>query len=199
MSHEDLDGAVALQRACFPAPFPENLLWNRSHLERHLAIFPAGQFVSIQEGQVIASASSTRISEVDWAAHTSWEETVGGPYLESFDPTGSTLYGLDISVHPEHRGQGLGRLLYQARFNLVASLGLTRYGTACRLPGFQVFSQSQTGATVEDYADHIVQGRLQDRTLTPLLRYELTFLGVIHDYMDDDESGNAAAQLEWKP
>ena len=199
MRQDHLDGVVTLQRDCFPIPFPEELLWNRSHLERHLEIFPEGQFVATQGDHVIASASCTRISEENWTAHSSWAATVGGPYLDNFDPTGSTLYGLDISVHPDYRGQGLGRLLYQARFKLAVSLGMTRYGTACRLPDYQSFSQRQPGATVEEYADHVVKGTLQDRTLTPLLRYGLTFLGVIREYMDDDESGNAGALLEWKP
>ena len=38
-----------------------------------------------------------------------------------------------------------------------------------------------------------------NRTHRALLRYGLTFLGVIHDYMEDEESANAAALLEWKP
>jgi GNAT superfamily N-acetyltransferase len=199
MSDEHLDGAVALQRACFPAPFPEELLWTRDHLTRHLELFPKGQFIALDGDLVVASASATRISEENWQAHRSWDETVGGPFLTTFDPHGTTLYGLDISVHPDYRGQGLGRMLYLKRFDLVTNLGFLRYGTACRLPDFRAFQNQHAGSTVEEYADNVVRGKAQDRTLTPLLRYGLTFRGVIHEYMDDYESDNSAALLEWRP
>ena len=38
-----------------------------------------------------------------------------------------------------------------------------------------------------------------DRVLTPLLRYNLTFIETHESYMEDEESGNAAALLEWTP
>jgi hypothetical protein len=52
---------------------------------------------------------------------------------------------------------------------------------------------------VRDYAQQVVAGERVDRTLTPLLRYGMTFLDVLFDYMEDLESANAAALLEWKP
>lgn len=199
MSEQHLDGVVALQRACFPAPFPEDLLWSKEHLARHLQLFAAGQFVAVEGPKVVASASSTRISEQNWEAHQNWDKTVGGPFLETIDPDGNTLYGLDISVHPEYRGRGLGRDLYNLRFAYVKEQGLIRYGTACRLPDYQTYQNLYIGSTVEEYADNVVRGNTQDRTLTPLLRYGLTFRGVIHEYMDDYESDNTAALLEWRP
>lgn len=194
----DVPGMVALQRACFPAPFPAEFLWRVEHLERHLEIFPAGQFVAVEGERVVGSASNSRISEADWQAHLPWDSTVGGPFLQSFNPAGSTLYGLDISVHPEYRGRGVGRALYEARFNLVRELRLLRFGTACRLPGYLNWSKTRTEASVETYVQEVVAGREADRTLTPLLRYGLEFIEVLHGYMEDPESADSAALLEWK-
>lgn len=200
MRAEHISGAVALQRACFPEPFPEDLLWNHDHLLRHLEVFPEGQFVALSDSDVVVgSASATRISESNWQAHRSWDKTVGGPFLETFDAKGSTLYGMDICVHPTARGLGIGRRMYEARFQLVRDFGVARYGTACRLPGFEAYAQEEPGTSSEKYAELVVEGRTTDRTLTPLLRYGLTYLGVIQGYMVDIESGNAAAQLEWRP
>ncbi len=193
---KDIPGAVALQRACFPAPFPEELLWSTEHLERHHELFPDGQFVAIADGKVLASASSTLISEATWERHTNWEATVGGPFLKTFDRDGTTLYGLDISVHPNFRGKGIGRLLYRARFDLVQSRALTRFGTACRLPGYSTYETHYPGVSVEEYAAKVASGDITDQTMTPLLRYGLTFRMVIRDYMEDSESANAAALLE---
>lgn len=194
MGKEDIAGAVALQRLCFPAPFPEELLWTAEHLRRHIEIFPAGQFVVMEGALVVASASNTLISEARYQAHGSWEETVGGPYLSSFDPDGTTLYGLDISVHPDHRGRGLGRRLYQARFDLVTERSLGRYGTACRVPDFHRY-----GGKLQDYLREVDSGLRADRTLTPLLRYGLRLVVGIEHYMDDEESRDCAALLEWQP
>lgn len=196
---DDIPGAVSLQRACFPAPFPEELLWQPEHVQRHLEFFPEGQFVAVDNDRVIGSASSCLISEENWKAHRSWEETVGGHFIDNHDPQGSTMYGLDVSVHPAHREKGIGKELYRARFRAVRELALIRYGTACRLPDYRRWAEEKNNLPVETYVKEVVEGQTTDRTLTPLLRYGLTFLGVLHGYMDDEESANSAALLEWKP
>lgn len=198
MTQADVDAVVALQPLAFPPPFDPELLWEADHLRRHLQVFPDGQFVAVHQGRIVASCSNTRIPEQLWQAHGSWSDTVGGPMLDSFDPEGTTLYGLDISVHPEHQGQGVGRKLYQARFRFVRQQGLLRYGTACRMPNFASGGEA-LGLSLEEFAQRVVQGATTDRTLTPLLRMGLRFESVIRDYMDDAESGNAAALLSWQP
>lgn len=195
MEPGDVPGAVALQRACFPLPFPEELLWSSAHLERHHAVYPEGQFVALADGQVIGSASSLRISEAIWHAHLTWDETLGGAFFENYDPVGTTLYGADISVHPNYRGKGVARALYEARFGLVRASGMVRYGTACRIPDFAGSGQTD----VDDYIAAVVRGESKDRTLSPLLRMGLRAIGSIRDYMQDQESGNSAALLEWTP
>jgi GNAT superfamily N-acetyltransferase len=194
MTLDDAEAAAALQSLAFPPPFPKDLLWQPEHLRRHIQIFPEGQFVAEADSQIVGSCSNTLISEDRWQAHESWTETVGGPLLDHFDPNGSTLYGLDITVHPDFRRMGIGRDFYSARFDLASSL--TRYGTACRLPDFRSYQRQHPETTPRTYAQKVTHEEITDRTLTPLLRYGLTFLGVIEDYMEDEESGNAAALLE---
>lgn len=191
-----IDAAVELQRLAFPPPFDEDLLWKAEHLLRHLEIFPTGQFVAVNEkGVLMGTCSNTRISESNWNAHKDWDTTVGGPFLESFAKDGSTIYGLDISVHPTFRRLGVGRALYAARFELVqADPYLKRYGTACRIPGYAAQAMNHTPVS---YVQSVVHGELSDPTLTPLLRMGLTYVQTIGDYMDDAESGNSAAMLEW--
>ncbi len=198
LTFETIPGATALQRDCFPAPFPEELLWSSAHLEEHLRVFPEGQFVAVFDDKVIGSASALIISEENWQAHHDWDTTTGGHFMRNHDPKGTTLYGMDISVHPDYRGQGVGRALYQARFDAVFSLGLARYGTACRIPDYAAWSEAHGGSPIE-YCEKVARGEARDRTMTPLLRYGLRYVQVLNDYMDDIESGNSAALLEWKP
>jgi hypothetical protein len=74
-------------------------------------------------------------------------------------------------------------------------LRLRRIATACRLPDFAVARREGAG-DVRAYVQSVVSGSVTDRTLTPLLRYGLRFVEVIEGFMDDPESGNAAALLE---
>lgn len=202
MTEADIEGAVALQRACFPPPFPEELLWREEHLRRHLEIFPDGQFVAVDVDEAVwGSASAVIISEERYQAHADWDTTVGGPFLEAHDPQGTTLYGVDISVHPEARRQGLGRRMYHARFKLTRHLGLARYATACRIPDFKAW-RTEPGDLAEDldrYLLAVVREEAIDRTLSPLLRMGLKLVGGIRDYMEDEESFDCAALLEWRP
>lgn len=192
MTLADVDGVVALQAAAFPPPFPQEYHWQAHHIRSHLKHFPIGQYVADVDGRVVGSCSNTIISEEKWQAHGSWIETVGDPGIRNFDPSGTTLYGLDITVHPDFRRQGVGRGFYEARFELCQTRGLARYGTGCRMPDFC----ASGAATVEQYADEVVAGNRNDRTLTPLLRYGLSFIAVVRGYMEDFESDNAGALLE---
>jgi len=166
---------------------------------RHISLFPAGQFVAIEGQTVIGTCSNAIVSERGWAAHGSWGATVGGPFIRYHDPKGTTLYGLDITVHPEHRRIGVGRAFYDARYEFVRDTSLTRYGTGCRMPDYRNYAEIVSPVDVETYAAKVVSGEIDDRILTPLLRYGLKFLGVIKNYMEDVESANAGALLEWTP
>ncbi|MGV3615066.1 MAG: GNAT family N-acetyltransferase [Fimbriimonas sp.] len=199
MTHADLAGVVALQPLAFPPPFDPEMHWDPEHLERHIELFPEGQFVAEIHGLIVGSCSNTRIDERHWQAHENWSRTVGGPELRYYDPEGTTLYGLDITVHPDFRKIGVGRAFYQARYDFVRRSGLLRYGTACRIPDYREYAQSHPDADVHRYAQAVATGTIADRTLTPLLRMGLTFLEVIEGYMPDPESADAAALLEWLP
>jgi GNAT superfamily N-acetyltransferase len=198
MALSDVEAAVALQQLAFPPPFPADLLWRAEHLHRHLEIFPEAQFVAEREGQIVGSCSNTRLSELRWLVHANWETTVGGPFLDTFEADGTTLYGLDITVHPEFRRLGIGKAFYKARYDWVKKNRLARYGTTCRMPDYACAVAQQPGLSIDAYALGIAQGRFTDRTMTPLLKMGLRFEGVLHDHMEDAESANAAAILVWE-
>lgn len=190
-----IPGAVALQRLCFPAPFPEDHLWQHHHLAGHLALFPEGQFVAVKDELVVASSSSIIIAPSTWDADKTWDEITGGLDLTGHNSEGTLLFGVDIAVHPDFRGQGIARQLYQARFDLVRSLKLESYVTLCRLPGFSS-SDLQDPA---DYARQVEKGERSDPTMTPLLKMGMSLKTVAYNCMEDEESGNAGAKLVWTP
>ena len=194
MQPKHFEGVIALQRLAFPPPFDEELLWKKEHLDAQLFKFARGQFVAVANDRVVGSCSNTLVSREHYDRHLSWDETVGGYFLDTFDSEGGVMYGLDISVHPDFRRMGIGRKFYERRFGLTQSLGIL-YATACRIPSFS----SSGFQNPREFCNEVVAGNQMDRTLTPLLRYGLTLTNVLDDYMDDPESGNAAALLEWRP
>ena len=199
MTEGDLAAAVALQKLAFPPPFNQDYHWDAKTLLGHIGLFPEGQLVAEYDARIIGTCSNTVVAEDVWQLHAGWYRTVGGPDLENFHRAGSTLYGLDITVHPDYRRTGVGRSFYDARKKLIGQMRLRRYGTGCRMPDYRKYESLHPGTTVEQYAEAVVRGRVIDRTLTPLLRYDLKFLGVIRDYMPDYESDDSGALLEWTP
>jgi len=189
---------VALQPLCFPPPFPPELLWKAEHLEHHLRVFPEGQMVALADGKVLGSGTSMIISENNWNSHGDFDATVGTFLLDNHDPKGTTMYGVDISVHPDFRGHGIGRKIYAARFELVKKLNLKRYGTSVRIPDFHTWHH-QTNGGVKEYTQLVSEGKVVDRTLTPMIKFGLKLEGIVEGHMNDAESGNAAAVLVWVP
>lgn len=200
MRPEDVPVAVELQKVAFPPPFREDYHWDPEHLLHQIEVFPEGQFVAEVDGKVVGSCDNCIVSEARWQEHASWGRTVGGPFIRNHDPNGSTLYGLDITVHPSVRRTGVGRAFYERRFAMVRERpNLVRYGTGVRIPDYRATAEAHPGLTPEEYARAVAEGRFADRTLTPMLRYGLRLLDVIHNYMPDEESMNSAALLEWTP
>lgn len=195
MQPHHIQQAVKLQRVAFPPPFDESLLWQPEHLAKHLELLPSAQWVATVGGEVVATCSNTLLSESNFFSRKTWDERVGGYFLATFDGSGSTLYGLDISVHPGFQGKGIGRALYNKRFDWVRTHNKTRYGTSCRIPDF-----ATSGVTdVRDYVTQVAEATRTDRTLTPLMKYGMRILDVLPHHMDDEESGHNAVLLEWMP
>ena len=90
----------------------EGMIWKPHHLESHLRVFPQGQFVADYDGQIVGSISSLIVKlEPEYAEHT-WGEICGGPEFINHNPLGDSLYGADVSTHPDYRRLGIATLLY---------------------------------------------------------------------------------------
>ncbi len=87
------------------------------------------------------------------------------------------------------------RLLYAARRELVAGLGLRRIRAGARLRGYHRWADRRSP---EDYVEGVVRGEIQDPTLSFQLRERFDVLAVVHAYLrNDPESLGYAAVIEW--
>jgi GNAT superfamily N-acetyltransferase len=133
MSEKDIPGIIRLQQESFPYMAMDGIVWKEHNLKSHIKIFPEGQFVAEFEGVIIGSASSLIVRlEPEYAEHT-YNQITGAGMFTTHDPEGGSLYGADVSTHPEMRRMGIATALYEARRQLAARLNLRRIIAGGRL------------------------------------------------------------------
>lgn len=192
----DWEALFRIQRECFPPPYPAEQLWSREQIESHIRLFPEGALCAEVDGEVVGSSTALIIQfDPEHPEHT-WSEVTGDGYITPHNPAGDTLYGVDVAVRPDLRGKGVARAMYQARYDLVRRMGLTRFMAGGRMPGYHRFAAQ---LSPDQYAAEVVAGRILDPVITPQLKAGLRPVCVVHHYLPDEESGNNALLLEWRP
>ncbi|PWK04996.1 GNAT family N-acetyltransferase [Tumebacillus permanentifrigoris] len=191
----DFADLIEVQRVSFPPPFPSELWWNEEQLHNHVTLFPQGALCVEVEGQVVGSMTGLRV-QIDPAhpLHT-WAEITDDGYIRNHDPHGDTLYIVDISVMPAFRHFGLGKLLMQSMYEVVIHTGLRRLLGGGRMSGYHRHAETMSA---EQYLEKVTAGDLYDPVITFLLRCGRMPIAVVPEYLEDEESRNYAALMEWE-
>jgi GNAT superfamily N-acetyltransferase len=183
-----------LQVECYPT-LGEGELMRVAHFESHYRLFRDGQFVALEDGLIIGQGSGFYINfDFDHPAHT-FREICGGHYFTNHDPEGEYYYGADISVHPHHRGRGVGKLIYAERMALVKRCNRRGIVAGGVIPGYVRY---RSLLTPHEYVREVERGNLQDPTLTFQLRMGFSVRGMLENYLEDSASDNWATLIEWK-
>lgn len=193
-TEKDFDRLIAVQKECFPPPFPEELWWNKEQLQNHVRLFPEGALCVEINGEIAGSMTALIVDYQPGDTH-SWEQITDNGYIRHHTPAGNTLYVVDISVRPSYRKLGIAKKMMQAMYETVIQLNLDRLLGGGRMPGYHVHAADMTP---EDYLESVTAGKLVDPVVTFLMRVGRLPVGVLHDYLQDEESGNCAALMEWK-
>lgn len=189
----DFPGIIALTHSVYPESKP----WTEAQLTSHVQHFPDGQFVAANGGgTIVGMAASLIILWDDYDIHMTWRDFTAGGTFANHDPArGRTLYGAEVMVDPERRGEGIGKALYEARRALTERLGLLRIRAGARLRGYH---QHSAEMSAEEYVERVVRGELNDPTLSFQLARGFQVLAVVPNYLrHDPESGGHAAVIEW--
>lgn len=191
----DFEELIKIQSECFPPPFPSDLWWDKEQLDNHVTMFPEGA-VCIEVGGVLAGSLTSLLVDFDptHPTHT-WEEITDNGYIRNHTPGGNTLYVVDIAVRPAYRKYGLGKLMMQAMYHIVIQLGLDRLLGGGRMPGYHRVAERMTA---EEYIQAVLNGELHDPVISFLLRCGRMPIAVVENYLDDKESLNYGALMEWK-
>lgn len=193
-THQDYEDIKELCLKVYPFTKP----WTDVQLSSHINIFPQGQFVveQISTGKVVGMCSSLVVAWDDYDNSDSWSEfTDRGLFTNHDVENGRTLYGAEVMVSPDYQGMGLGRLLYKARRDLVAELGLLRIRAGARIRGYSQYAFSYSP---EEYLKKVDERIIFDPTLSFQLKEDFKFIALVKNYLQNDpESLGNAVIIEW--
>jgi ribosomal protein S18 acetylase RimI-like enzyme len=192
---KDFPDLIKIQQESFPPPFPSELWWNEEQLTNHVTLFPEGALCIEVDGEMAGSMTGLLVNfDPNEPDHT-WEEITDNGYIRNHVPDGDTLYVVDISVRPSYRKLGLGKCLMQSMYDVVVHKRLKRLLGGGRMPGYHKVAGEMSA---EQYLAKVVKGELRDPVITFLLRSGRTPVKVVANYLEDEESRNYAALMEWK-
>lgn len=183
-----------LQRIVYPTLGAQELM-RAEHFASQYAIFAEGQIVVLDGDRVIGQGSGFFINfDFEHPAHT-FAEICDNFYFRTHDPAGAYYYGADISVHPDYHGRGIGKLIYQARMELVRRYNRHGIVAGGLLPGYARYKET---LSIQTYVDRVVTGELKDPTLTFQLKQGFVVRGLLENYIVDSASDNWATLILWE-
>jgi len=195
MTKDDIPKIVELQKIAFPAMAAEGVYWKPDQLTAHLKVFPEGQFVAEYRGKIVGSCSSLIIKlNSEYEEHT-WKDACGDSYFKNHDPNGDSLYGADVSSHPDHRRLGVATKLYDARKTLAIKLNLRRIIAGGRLINYCEYAQELSPL---EYVHKVKRHEIKEPVLSFQIRNGFKFIKILPNYMKDPRSLNNATFIEWK-
>ncbi len=189
---EDIPAIHACQQAAY-ASFPQSGLCDERMLRMQLEAFPDGQLVALVGDRIVGYATSLIVILDEESPWYSYGEITGNGTFSTHSPSGDTLYGADIAVHPDWRGRGIAGKLYEARKRLLRRFNLRRMVAGGRIPGYQ---QHAGKMTAEEYVEKVVRGELKDSALNAHLKAGYRVRSLHMGYLRDEQSLDYATFLE---
>ena len=177
------------------ADYPGQPNYDERVFQLQLAAFPEGQFLVTGEDDttIIGYACSIIVQLDEDLPYMTWSEMTGDGTFQTHNPPGDTLYGADIAVIPEFRGQGVAALLYRERKRIMQRYNLRRRLAHGRLSGYKDYAGRMTP---EEYVDQVVAGHLKDPALNAHLKAGYQVQRIFFDHMDDPSSLNYSTLIE---
>ena len=185
---------AAIELICFPMANPEDLL-SEDDIRAYAEVFPEGYFVAMDGDRPVGMGAGIFLDfDFESPQHTIAGIT-GEHQCGNHDPDGDWYYGTDITVLPEYRGRGIGRMLYEARKDLVRRHGKRGIIAGGALPGF---FHHKDRMSIHEYVEKVVAGELRDPTLSFQLSNGFEVRGLLENYMEDEADDGWATLIVWQ-
>ncbi len=184
-----------LQKIVFPNLSDDEIL-KAEHYLKHLEIFPEGQLVALDGEKVVGGTTTMRYNyDLNHPTHHTFSETVAGGWLTNHDPVGEWLYGIDVSVHPDYRGQGIAKAFYKIRNQIAMDLHLKGQLTVGMLNGYMDHKDEMS---IDDYYQKVIDHEIFDPTVSVQEKIGFEIIGLMKNYLNDPTCGNAGAIIVMK-
>ena len=169
-----------LQIIVFPTLAKESLM-RKQHYLNHIKIFPEGQFVAVKVGKVIGMTTSIRY-HLDFNDKHTFNDVFDFGFLNAHKPEGDWLYGMDIGTHPDYRGLGIAKFLYDARQETVRKLELNGQYTYGMLSGYGALKNTMSA---DEYYSQLIQGKIEDPTVSRQITNGFKPVSLVPGYVED--------------
>ena len=188
------DELEKIELTCFPMANPAELL-SADDIRAYALTFHEGYFVAMEDGRPVGMGAGIFLDfDFDNPQHTIAGIT-GEHQCGNHNPEGQWYYGTDMTVLPEYRGRGIGRMLYDARKNFVIASGKRGIIAGGSLPGFFEYKATMP---VAEYVDRVVAGEIFDPTLSFQLSNGFEVRGLLENYLEDEADDGWAALIVWE-
>lgn len=156
--------------------------------------FPEGQLLAEVNGEIVGYACSMIVQLDKNMDYYTYDEITGGGAFTTHTPSGDTLYGADMAVIPEFRGQGIAGLLYKGRKKILRKYNLKRMVAHGRLPNYSKYAGKYTP---EQYIEKVKLGELKDLALNAHYKANYEVKKILLDHMSDGKSLDYSTWLEY--
>ncbi|MDH3247385.1 MAG: GNAT family N-acetyltransferase [Acidimicrobiia bacterium] len=190
---EHAEALEELERISFPTVAPRELT-SVATIHMQCDRFPEGGFVVMDGDRIVGFAMGVFVDfDLDDFQHHI-DEAVGPTGAEFHDPNGTWYYGTDIVVHPDYRGRGIGRRLYELRKELVRLYNRAGIIAGGVIPGF---ADHKHEMSADEYVRRVAAEELYDPTLSFQLANGFEARGAIAGYMKDEAVDDHASFIVW--
>lgn len=179
------------------ASYPEwsGALWRKETIARLITLFPEGQLGVFVNGKLAGCALSIIVDMDKIGLDHTYNEITGNYSFNTHDPKGNVLYGIEIFIHPEHRGMRLGRRLYDARKELCERLDLRSVMFGGRIPNYHLHAET---LSPKQYIQKVRNREIHDPVLSFQLANDFHVVKLLKGYMPlDGSSMEYATLMEW--
>ncbi len=180
---------------CFP-DMPDIDKYGEEDLEEMAEVFPEGTIIALDGDRPVGMGTGIFVNlDFDNLPLTE-NELLEIDGQSAHDPQGDFYYGSDFCVHPDYRGQRIGRGIYDRRKAVVVKHSKVGFAAAAVLPGYEKFKHN---TDVHAYLDLVKAGEVFDPTLSMQMRNGFKIIRPIKDFFTYPRSDNWAALILWTP
>lgn len=194
----DIPAAILVEKAAWLPPWPQDYIFTQNHLEFQMDTFQDGLLGAFMDGEIVGFVTTEIIRSEFLDNATTWDQITDKGFIRgTHDPSGDTMYGVNLSVHPKVSRQGVAEQLLFAEGRLAIRKCLRRIVLGGRLPLYYRYADKMTA---EEYvsASRSRIGKPIDPELYLYLKAGLRVVKVLPDYIPDPQSLDYGVLLEWR-